>query len=83
MYYTELSPAKRDLQDWFDDNPTLLPVDYEELSVQDLLVVYRREIIGDLTGLDGGKRQAKFIYDLSDVVSLMFRHIQTTRYSLS
>lgn len=68
-HYTELSPPKQELREWCSNNHALLQRNYEELSWQEMMVAYRREIVGDLTGREGNKPRAKFIYDLYDVVS--------------
>ena len=43
---------------------------------EDLLVVYRKAKIADLTGVSGQKRKAKFIYDLYHVsASAKIKHV--------
>lgn len=71
-HYGELSPSKRDLEEWCRDNHALLSANHQELSMRDKMAVYRKEVVGDLTGREGSgeKRRAKFIYDLYNAVSL-------------
>lgn len=65
VYYPELSPNTDELVIWAN-NQVLLPLGIRK-NREELLVPYRKAIIADLTGIEGQKRKAKFIYDLNKV----------------
>ena len=62
MHYLELSPDMDALLAWCRENHRTLPPG-AVMKREDLLVVYRKAKIADLTGVLGQKRKAKFIYD--------------------
>ena len=66
MHYSELSPITDALLEWCRENHRLLPPS-AVMQREDLLVVYHKAKIADLTGVSGQKRKAKFIYDLYQV----------------
>ena len=61
-HYSELSPITDALVEWCRQNHGLFPPG-AVMQREDLLVVYRKAKIADLTGVFGQKRKAKFIYD--------------------
>ena len=61
-HYSELSPDTDALLVWCRENHRALPAG-AVMQREELLVVYRKEKIADLTGVVGQKRKAKFIYD--------------------
>ena len=65
-HYSELSPITDALLEWCRQNHGLL-LPGAVMQREDLLVVYRKAKIADLTGVSGQKRKAKFIYDLYQV----------------
>ena len=65
-HYSELSPTTDALLEWCRQNHGLLPPG-AVMQREDLLVVYRKAKVADLTGVSGQKRKAKFIYDLYQV----------------
>ena len=66
MHYSELSPITDALLEWCRENHRVLQPG-AVMKREDLLVVYRKVKIADLTGVSGQKRKAKFIYDLYQV----------------
>ena len=65
-HYSELSPDTDALVEWCRENHRTLPPG-AVMQREDLLVVYRKAKVADLTGVSGQKRKAKFIYDLYQV----------------
>ena len=65
-HYSELSPDTDALVEWCRENHRVLQPG-AVMKREDLLVVYRKAKIADLTGVSGQKRKAKFIYDLYQV----------------
>ena len=61
-HYSELSPDMDALLVWCCENHRMLPPG-AVMRREDLLVVYRKAKIADLTGVFGQNRKAKFIYD--------------------
>ena len=61
-HYSELSPDTDALLVWCRENHRVLPPG-AVMQREELLVVYRKAKIADLTGVVGQKRKAKFIYD--------------------
>ena len=61
-HYSELSPDTDALVEWCRENHRTLPPG-AVMQREDLLVVYRKAKIADLTGVFGQKRKVKFIYD--------------------
>ena len=61
-HYSELSPDTDALVEWCRENHRML-LPGAVMQREDLLVVYRKVKIADLTGVFGQKRKAKFIYD--------------------
>ena len=61
-HYLELSPDMDALLAWCRENHRVLPAG-AVMQREELLEVYRKAKIADLTGVVGQKRKAKFIYD--------------------
>ena len=66
-HYSELSPTMDDLTKW-SVRSSQLPTQEAEILREDLLVLYRKAKIADLTGVERQNQKAKFIYDLSQQV---------------
>ena len=62
MHYSELSPITDALLEWCRENHRVLQPG-AVMKREDLLVVYRKAKIADLTGVFGQNHKAKFIYD--------------------
>lgn len=70
IHYSELSPSNEVLLDWIQENSTAgMDENTMEASREELLVCFRKAKIAELTGVEGQKRKAKFIYDLNKLVS--------------
>ena len=62
-HYLELSPDMDALLAWCRENFHRVLPPGAVMQREELLVVYRKAKIADLTGVAGQKRKAKFIYD--------------------
>lgn len=71
--FPELAPSERDLEQWMEDNADICneeldSLEQDSLSAADVTRLYRKQKIAELTGVEGKKPQAAFIYDLRNVV---------------
>ena len=69
-YYAELSSNIDIVLEWSQQNSALIPA--SAAGKKDRLIkLYRKAKIADLTGIENQERKAKFIYDLSKLVSCL------------
>ena len=69
-YYAELSSNIDIVLEWSEQNSALIPA--SAVGKKDSLIkLYRKAKIADLTGIENQERKAKFIYDLSKLVSCL------------
>ena len=69
-YYAELSSNIDIVLEWSQQNSALIPA--SAAGKKDRLIkLYRKAKIADLTGVENQERKAKFIYDLSKLVSCL------------
>ena len=69
-YYAELSSNIDIVLEWSRQNSVLIPA--SAAGKKDRLIkLYRKAKIADLTGIENQERKAKFIYDLSKLVSCL------------
>ena len=69
-YYAELSSNIDIVLEWSEQNSALIPA--SAVGKKDSLIkLYRKAKFADLTGIENQERKAKFIYDLSKLVSCL------------
>lgn len=67
VHFSELSPDAARIQVWALENSHLVHANMARTK-KDLIVLYRKAKVADLTGVANGERKAKFIYDLDEPV---------------
>ena len=66
-HYSELSPNLGPILAWCRNNSALIPADMAQ-DKRKLIMLFRKAMVADLTGIENVERKAKFIYDLSRLV---------------
>ena len=70
IYYPELSPHISLVLEWSQQNGVIIPEGMAG-NKEYLIRLYRKAKVADLTGVENQERKAKFIYDLSKLVSCL------------
>ena len=66
-HYPELSPNLGPVLAWCQKNSALIPADMAQ-DKRNLIMLFRKAMVADLTGIENVERKAKFVYDLSRLV---------------
>ena len=66
-HYSELSPNLGPVLAWCRNNSALIPADMAQ-DKRKLIMLFRKAMVADLTGIENVERKAKFVYDLSRLV---------------
>lgn len=77
IYYPELSPHISLVLEWSQQNGVIIPESMAG-NKEYLIRLYRKAKVADLTGVENQERKAKFIYDLSKLVSCLWLFIDAT-----